>query len=143
MDRELQELLDKINKKLKEINSLKGLSSKDFKFKTWHATTINILKMLPSDFISDVNNFKKLTFSDTKYHRGAKPFNPLDNAKFIEDLNNASIILKKITSVKKEKVGKTSRIKKESKAEEKKLTPKKPSSSRKKRATGTASKTKK
>jgi hypothetical protein len=97
-----KETIDKINKKLKEINSLKSLSSRDFKFKTWHASTINLLKMLPRDFINDVNNFKKLSFSDTKYHRGGKPFNPPDNTRYIEDLDSAGKILKKIIPVKKE-----------------------------------------
>ena len=97
-----KETIDKINKKLKEINSLKSLSSRDFKFKTWHASTINLLKMLPRDFINDVNNFKKLAFSDTKYHRGGKSFNPPDNTRYIEDLDSAGKILKKLIPLKKE-----------------------------------------
>ena len=58
--------------------------------------------MLSPDFINKVNDFKKLTFSDTKYHRGARPFNPLDNSRYTEDLDNAKKILKKIIPVKKE-----------------------------------------
>jgi len=97
-----KEMIDKLSKKLKEIDSLKALSSRDFKFKTWHASTVNILKMLPRDFINEINNFKKLSFSDTKYHRGGGPFNPLDNTRYLEDLDSASKILKKIIPVKKE-----------------------------------------
>ncbi len=111
-----KELLDKLNKKLKEIDSLKNLNNKDFKFKTWHVSTINLLKTLPKDFINEVNDFKKLTFSDTKYHRGARPFNPLNNTKYIEDLDSAGKILKKIIPAKKEsKEKKSSGVKKDSK----------------------------
>jgi hypothetical protein len=97
------ELLKKINKKIKEIKSLRTLNSKDFKFKTWHISTINLLKMLPPEFARDAGDFKKLTFADTKYHRGARPFNPSDNTRYMEDLNNAEKILKKITLSDKEK----------------------------------------
>ena len=97
-----KELLEKIKKRLKETKSIRNLSSKDFRFKNWHAGTINLLRNLPPDFIQDINDFKKLTFSDTKYHRGKKFFNPLDNTKYREDLDSAVKILKKITSSKKE-----------------------------------------
>lgn len=97
-----KELLEKIEKKLKEVKLIRNLSSKDFRFKNWHASTINLLRNLPPDFIQDINDFKKLTFSDTKYHRGKKFFNPLDNTKYREDLDSAVKILKKITSIKKE-----------------------------------------
>ncbi len=99
MDKELSE---KINKKLKEAGPLRNLNSKDFRFKTWHASTMNLLKMLPSDFTRDINDFKKLTFTDTKYHRGNKPFSSSDNTKYLEDLDNTIKILEKITSAKKE-----------------------------------------
>ena len=99
MDKELSE---KINKKLKEAGHLRNLNSKDFRFKTWHASTMNLLKMLPSDFTRDINDFKKLTFTDTKYHRGNKPFSTSDNTKYLEDLDNTVKILEKITSAKKE-----------------------------------------
>lgn len=100
----MKELLEKIKKKLKEVKSIRNLSSRGFRFKNWHASTINLLKNLPSDFILDVNDFKKLTFTDTKYHRGNRLFNPLDNTKYREDLDSAVKILKKITSSKKESV---------------------------------------
>jgi hypothetical protein len=98
-----KELLEKINKKIKEIKTLRNSNNKDLKFKAWHISTVNLLKMLPSEFIKDTSDFKKLTFADTKYHRGARPFNPSDNTRYIEDLDNATKILKKITVAKKEK----------------------------------------
>ena len=120
----MKELLEKIKKKLKEVKSIRNLSSKDFRFKNWHASTINLLKNLPSDFILDVNDFKKLTFTDTKYHRGNRFFNPLDNTRYREDLDSAVKILKKITSSKKESVpqkeskpGKPATVKKEIESE--------------------------
>ncbi|PIU28280.1 MAG: hypothetical protein COT09_05445 [Candidatus Hydromicrobium americanum] len=98
----MKELLEKIENKLKEVKLIRNLSSKDFRFKNWHASTINLLRNLPPDFIQDINDFKKLTFSDTKYHRGNRFFNPLDNTRYREDLDSAVKILKKITSIKKE-----------------------------------------
>ena len=98
----MKELLEKIENKLKEVKLIRNLSSKDFRFKNWHASTINLLKNLPSDFTLDVNDFKKLIFTDTKYHRGKKFFNPADNTRYREDLDSAVKILKKITSIKKE-----------------------------------------
>ena len=98
----MKELLEKIENKLKEVKLIRNLSSKDFRFKNWHASTINLLRNLPPDFIQDINDFKKLTFSDTKYHRGKKFFNPADDTRYREDLDSAVKILKKITSIKKE-----------------------------------------
>jgi len=113
-----KELLEKIDKKLKEIKSLRNLNSRDPGFKNWHASTINLLKMLPREFVRDVNNFKKLTFADTGYHRGNKPFSPADNTKYLQDLDNAVNILKKIASTKTEdKTKKASSEKIEGKAE--------------------------
>jgi hypothetical protein len=97
-----KELSGKIEKKLKETKSIRNLNSKDFRFKNWHASTINLLKNLPSDFIQDINDFKKLTFTDTKYHRGNRFFNPADDTRYREDLDSAVKILKKITSTKEE-----------------------------------------
>ena len=121
-----KELLEKIKKRLKETKSIRNLSSKDFRFKNWHASTINLLRNLPPDFIQDINDFKKLTFSDTKYHRGKKFFNPADNTKYREDLDSAVKILKKITSIKKEvdskkeiEPGKAAAVKKETKTSKK------------------------
>lgn len=126
----MKELLEIIEKKLKEVKLIRNLSSKDFRFKNWHASTINLLKNLPSDFILDVNDFKKLIFTDTKYHRGKKFFNPEDNTRYREDLDSAVKILKKITSIKKEvdskkeiEPEKATAIKKETKTS-KKISPK-------------------
>jgi len=126
------ELLEKISKKLKEIKSLKNLNNKDFRFKTWHVSTVNLLKMLPPDFSAGINNFKKLTFTDTKYHRGDRPFVPSASTKYLEDLDHAANILKKIILVKKE-----SGIKKETinKSKQKKISPDKKTSHPKKSST--------
>ncbi len=97
-----KEQLEKIKKRLKETKSIRNLSSKDFRFKNWQASTINLLRNLPPDFIQDINDFKKLTFSDTKYHRGSRFFNPADDTKYREDLDSAEKILKKITLAKEE-----------------------------------------
>jgi len=97
-----KELLEKIKKRLKETRSIRNLSSKDFRFKNWHASTINLLRNLLPDFIQDINDFKKLTFSDTKYHRGSRFYNPADDTKYREDLDSAEKILKKITLAKEE-----------------------------------------
>ena len=121
-----KELLESLENKLKEVKLIRNLGSSDFRFKNWHAGTINLLKNLPSDFILDVNDFKKLTFIDTKYHRGKKFFNPADNTKYREDLDSAVKILKKITSIKKEvdskkdiEPGKAAAVKKETKTSKK------------------------
>jgi len=97
-----KELLDKIKKRLKEIKTIRDLSSRDFRFKNWHASTVNLLKALPPDFMVDLNDFKKLAFTDTKYHRGKKFFNPEDDTRYREDLDSSAKILKKITSAKEE-----------------------------------------
>ena len=98
---EEKKLLKSLRGRLKEINDIRNLNSKDLKFKSWHISTINTLKRLPSNYSREVNNFKKLNFTDTKYHRGKKIFNPSDERKYREDLDTALEILKKITSVKK------------------------------------------
>ena len=91
-----------IEKRLNEIKIIRALNSRDFRFKNWHASTINLLKTLPSDFTADVNDFRKLAFTDTKYHRGNRFFNPDDDTRYRKDLDSAAKILKKITSLKKE-----------------------------------------
>src|SRR4030065_1922825 len=97
-----KELLEKIEKKLKETGSIRNLNSRDFRFKNWHASTINLLKTLPSYFMQDINDFKKLTFIDTKYHRGNRFSNPSYDVRYLEDLDSAAAILKKIITAKKE-----------------------------------------
>ena len=123
-----KELLEKIGKKLKETQSIRNLSNRDFRFKNWHASTINLLKTLPPNFIQDINDFKKLTFIDTKYHRGNRFSNPSYDARYLEDLDSASAILKKIVSEKREvQPEKKPVIKKEEIKTSKESKPKKPS----------------
>ena len=97
-----KELLDKIKKKLKEIKKIRNLNSRDFRFKNWYASTVNLLKTLPSDFIADTSDFRRLAFTDTKYHRGNRLYNPEDDTRYRKDLDSATEILKKITLEKKE-----------------------------------------
>ena len=131
---EEKELLKSLRSKLKEINDIRNLNSKDLKFKSWHISTINTLKRLPSSHSREVNIFKKLNFTDTKYHRGKKIFNPSDERKYREDLDSALEILKKITSSKK-----TSSQKKDNAVKEipikKKTTAKKLQPSKKRKST--------
>lgn len=93
-----KELIENLKIKLKNAKKIINISSKDFRFKSWQTSTINLLRGLPSRYKFDVNNFKKLTFEDTRYHRGNKFFNPGYDVKYIEDINEAIKILKKITS---------------------------------------------
>lgn len=100
---ELDESIENLKPKLKEIKNLRNLNNKDLKFKSWYVSTINLLKNLPSSYSKEVNSFKKLTFTDTKYHRGKKLFSPLNDNKYNQDLTNAEEILKKIIQTKKNK----------------------------------------
>src|SRR4030042_2819220 len=88
--------------KIKETGSIRNLNSRDFRFKNWHATTINLRKNHPPNFIPDINDFKKLTFIDTKYHRGNRFSNPSYDVRYLEDLDSAAAILKKIVTAKKD-----------------------------------------
>ncbi len=127
-----KELMNKIENKLKETGSIRNLNSKDFRFKNWHASTINLLKTLPPYFIQDINDFKKLTFIDTKYHRGNRFLNPAYDPRYLEDLDSATTILKKIVSVKKETQPEKETIaKKEETRTVKASKPKKPSGTKK------------
>ncbi|MFA5015753.1 MAG: hypothetical protein WC549_09490 [Actinomycetota bacterium] len=140
-----KELLEKIGKKLKETQAIRNFNSKDFRFKNWHASTINLLKTLPSNFIQDINDFKKLTFIDTKYHRGNRFSNPSYDARYLEDLDSASAILKKIVSEKIEIQPEKEPINKEEVKPVKVSKPKKPSGAKKSgsaKKTGSVTKTK-
>ena len=98
---EEKEILKNLKEKLKEIKTLRNLNGKDFKFKSWHISTLNLLRSLsPRIYSKNLNDFKKLTFTDTKYHRDKKDFNATDLEKYNEDLSKAEDILKKITSTK-------------------------------------------
>jgi hypothetical protein len=95
---EEKETIENLKVKIKEIKSMSGLNSRNFRFKNWHASTLNLLKNLSSDYTQEIVDFKSLTFEDTKYHRGRKFLNQPDNTKFREDLGSASKILGEITS---------------------------------------------
>jgi hypothetical protein len=98
---EEKEIIKNLKEKLKEIKTLRNLNSKDFKFKSWHISTLNLLRSFPPGIYSkNLNNFKKLSFTDTKYHRDKKDFNTTDLEKYNDNLNKAEDILKKITSIK-------------------------------------------
>lgn len=94
---EEKEIIKNLKEKIKEISGLGNLNSRDFKFKSWHVSTLNLLRSLPPRIYSNfLNDFKKLTFTDTKYHRDKKDFNT-DMEKYGKDLTEAEEILKKIT----------------------------------------------
>ena len=93
---EIKEITDNLKIKIKEAKKISGLNSKHFGFKNWHTTTLNLLRNLPSNYLSHINDFKKLAFEDTKFHRGNRYFSQTDNTKYREDLESAIIIFKKI-----------------------------------------------
>ncbi len=93
----LNKVLKELQVKTEEAGKISGLTSKYFGFKNWHTTTTKLLRMLPSSYFQEINDFKKLTFETTGYQRGKKFFSRTDNStKYIEDLNTAVEILKKI-----------------------------------------------
>ena len=93
---EISEISDNLKTKIKEAKKISGLNSKHFGFKNWHTTTLNLLRNLPSNYLPEINDFKKLAFEDTKFHRGNRYFSQTDNTKYMEDLESAIVILKKI-----------------------------------------------
>ncbi|MFO7928812.1 MAG: hypothetical protein R6U35_04010 [Candidatus Humimicrobiaceae bacterium] len=104
-----QKLIKNIRSKIKEIKNMQNLSSKHPKFKSWHASTLALLKGLPPEKTKVLNEFKKLTFEDTKYHRGKNVFEPAFDQKFVDDLNQAKKILTKLTPKKSTKKKKDSK----------------------------------
>ena len=93
---EVAEIKDSLKTKIKEAKKISSLSSKHFGFKSWHAAILNLLRNLPSNYLPEINDFKKLAFEDTKFHRGNRYFSQTDNTKYMEDLESAVTILKKI-----------------------------------------------
>ena len=93
---EIAEITDSLKTKIKEAKKISGLNSKHFGFKSWHAAILNLLRNLPSNYLPEINDFKKLAFEDTKFRRGKKFFSQTDNTKYMEDLESAVTILKKI-----------------------------------------------
>jgi hypothetical protein len=95
---EEKEIKKGIKEKIKEIKDLRKANSRDFKFKSWHVSTLNLLRSLQPAHSSEINTFKKLSFADTKYHRNMKASTTEDLNKFAEDLEKAEEILKGISS---------------------------------------------
>ena len=93
---EVAEITGNLKTKINEAKKISGLNSKHFGFKNWHTTTLNLLRNLPSNYLPEINDFKKLAFEDTKFHRGNRYFSQTDNTKYREDLESAIVILKKI-----------------------------------------------
>ncbi len=91
-----------IKNKIKEIGKLQELDSRHPRFKAWHASCMSILKNLPPQLSGKVNDFKKLAFEDTKYHRGKNLYDPAQKDKFVEDLQSAKKILTGLIETKKE-----------------------------------------
>ena len=104
---ELQDILTGLKAKATEAKKLTGLSSKHFAFKNWHTTVMQLLKELPASYISQVNDFKALTFENTGFKRGRKFSSSSDNTKFLQDLEASSNILKEIAKTAKEEAGKS------------------------------------
>ncbi len=105
---ELAEIFDGLKTKIKEAKKISDLGSRHFGFKNWHTTTLNLLRNLPSGYLIEINDFKKLAFEDTKYHRGNRFFSQIDNTRYREDLESAAKILEKIVdpkNLKKPKIG--------------------------------------
>jgi len=98
---ELAEIFDGLKTKIKEAKKISGLGSRHFGFKNWNTTTLNLLRNLPSGYLIEINDFKKLAFEDTKFHRGKRFFSQTDNTRYREDLESAAAILEKIVSSKK------------------------------------------
>jgi hypothetical protein len=95
---EIKEIINNLNAKLKEIKNLRNLNAKEPRFKSWHVSTVALLKSLPGIYFKDVCSFKKLTFTDTKYHRDKKVYNTSDIDKYNSDLVEAENVLKRIIS---------------------------------------------
>ncbi len=101
---EKTEISVNLNTKIEEAKKISGLNGRHFGFKNWHASTLNLLRNLPLNYLPDINDFKKLAFEDTKFHRGNRYFSQTDNTKYRKDLESAIVVLKKIAnSVKSDK----------------------------------------
>jgi hypothetical protein len=123
---EVTEITGNLKTKIEEAKKISGLNSKHFGFKNWHTTTLNLLRNLPSNYLPEINDFKKLAFVDTKFHRGNRYFSQTDNTKYREDLESAIVILKKILDLSKAEKPEKSADKTSKTDGEKKLPVKKP-----------------
>ncbi|MCG9479754.1 MAG: hypothetical protein K9H14_06035 [Actinomycetia bacterium] len=92
-----------IKNKIKEADKLKSFDSRHPRFKTWHAATMSLLKTLPPEPGNKIGQFKKLSFEDTKYHRGRNLYDPAQNQKYLDDLSAAAAILKELIPKKEKK----------------------------------------
>lgn len=93
-----KEIIENLKAKIRETKEMTGLNSKSFRFRNWQISTMNLLRSLPSDYAQQINDFKKLNFEDTKFHRGKKFAGQGDNTKFREGLDSAGRILESITA---------------------------------------------
>ena len=91
-----QKFVKNIKSKVSEIKDIQKFNSKHPRFKSWHASTLSLLKNLPPEKTKILNEFKKLTFEDTKYHRGKNVFEPAFEKKFVDDLNKAKRLLSRL-----------------------------------------------
>ena len=98
---ELNEILKGLETKISEAKKMTGLHSKHFIFRNWHATVMQLLRDLPSSYLLQVNEFKKLNYEETGFKRGRKFLSSPDNSKFLDDLDSSVSILKDI--IKKDK----------------------------------------
>ena len=56
---EEKEIIKGIKEKIKEIKDLRKFNSRDFKFKSWHVSTLGLLKSLQPAHSREINAFKK------------------------------------------------------------------------------------
>jgi hypothetical protein len=139
---ELTVIESELKRKIKEAKKISGFNSRHFAFKNWHATVMQLLRELPSSYLPDINEFKKLSFEDTRFKRGRKFLSSPDNSRFVEDLEASVNILKGIIKKGKQedKKKESVSVKKEkpSKPKVKKSTSKKPAARSKKTGTSKA-----
>jgi hypothetical protein len=92
----IQDILKGLGAKASEAKRLTGLNSRHFAFRNWHTTVMQLLKELPSSYVSQVNDFKALTFEDTGFKRGRKFLSSSDNTRFLQDLEASGNIINEI-----------------------------------------------
>jgi len=90
---ELTVIQGELKRKISEAKKLSRFNSRHFAFKNWHATVMQLLRELPPSYVQEINDFKKLSFEDTRFKRGRKFFTGPDNSRFIEDLQTSIDIL--------------------------------------------------
>lgn len=93
---ELNVIQRELKKRIKDVKKITGFNSRHFAFKNWHATIMQLLKELPSSYAIEINDFKKLSFEDTRFKRGRKFLTSTDNSRFVQDLESSVNILERI-----------------------------------------------